>query len=188
MQSRQTVRQTIRAFPDAVIVVTGCYAQTEPEVIRGIEGVHYVVGHSDKHRIPDLVLSGSIYRTDSPVTILEDVGQERIFRNMPAAASGKRSRPFLKIQDGCNAFCTYCIVPYTRGRSRSMPVDEVLANIRQLKADGFREVVISGIHVGYYGKDLSPATDFETLLRRIHDEDIIDRVRISSIEPSYNFV
>ncbi|GBC61087.1 tRNA (N(6)-L-threonylcarbamoyladenosine(37)-C(2))-methylthiotransferase MtaB [Desulfonema ishimotonii] len=183
MQSRQAVRQAVRTHPGAKVIVTGCYAQTEPEVLRKIEGIDCVVGHSDKHRIPDIARNGSEAGHDAPSVICRDIGEERVFRQMPAIAYGSRTRPVLKIQDGCNAFCTYCIVPYARGRSRSMPVADVLNHLRQLKKAGYREAVLSGIHVGCYGKDLTPKTDFATLLRHIRDGELIDRVRISSVEP-----
>ncbi|MDL1964256.1 MAG: MiaB/RimO family radical SAM methylthiotransferase, partial [Deltaproteobacteria bacterium] len=103
-------------------------------------------------------------------------------RQMPVAL-GKRTRPFLKIQDGCNAFCTYCIVPYARGRSRSMPIENILDNIIWIKKSGYREVVISGIHLGHYGLDLSPQTNLAELIKHINESRAIERVRLSSIEP-----
>ncbi len=181
MQSRQAVRQAIRNCPDARVMVTGCYAQTEPEALEPIEGIADIVGHGQKHRIPemaDISVDGK-----RPSTVCTDVRNERTFQQMPGVAFGERTRPFLKIQDGCDAFCTYCIVPYARGRSRSMPVAEVLENIRLLQAAGYREVVLSGIHIGCYGLDLTPETNLTELLERIDAEERIDRVRISSVEP-----
>ena len=102
---------------------------------------------------------------------------------MPVATSAPRTRPFLKIQDGCDAFCTYCIVPYARGRSRSLPLVNVLQSIQQLAQAGYREVVLTGIHLGAYGHDLSPASRLSKLMERIEETQPLDRVRISSIEP-----
>jgi threonylcarbamoyladenosine tRNA methylthiotransferase MtaB len=182
MQSRQAVRQFIRSNPQAHIVVTGCYAQTDPNELRKIDGVHHIVGHGDKHHIPDIVLSGE-KAPFSPALVCRDILYESHFKHIPVTVSGNRTRPFLKIQDGCNAFCTYCIVPYARGKSRSMPPESVLKNIRCLKDAGFHEVVLSGVHLGAYGLDLSPQTRLTDLLIRIRDANGIDRVRLSSIEP-----
>jgi threonylcarbamoyladenosine tRNA methylthiotransferase MtaB len=183
MQSRQTVRQLIRSNPQAQIVVTGCYAQTEPGELMKIDGVHRIIGHGDKHQIPDIVLFGD-KTASSPALVRQNILSERSFKQIPVTVFGNRTRPFLKIQDGCNAFCTYCIVPYARGRSRSMPLENVLKNIRCLKDTGFHEVVLSGVHLGAYGLDLSPQTNLTALLIRIRDLYAIERVRLSSIEPN----
>jgi len=183
MQSRQAIRQAVRSHPDALIIVTGCYAQTDPDEIRRIAGIDYIIGNSDKHEIPQLLFS-PVNPPESPVCRVRDISKERCFHPLSVVASSdSRTRPFLKIQDGCNTFCTYCIVPYARGRSRSMPSGDVLNHIRRLKDDGYKEVVLTGIHLGCYGLDLSPETSLLSLLRRIADSRCIDRVRISSIEP-----
>ena len=183
MQSRQAVRHLIRSNPRAQIVVTGCYAQIEPGELMKIDGVHRIIGHKDKHHIPDIVLSGE-KAAQSPVLDRQNIQSEHHFKDIPVTVFGNRTRPFLKIQDGCNAFCTYCIVPYARGRSRSMPLENVLKNIRGLKDAGFHEVVLSGVHLGAYGLDLSPQTGLTDLLGQIHDTNAMDRVRLSSIEPN----
>ena len=190
MQSRQAVRQVIRANPRACIVVTGCYAQTEVEALKKIDGIDLIVGQGDKHRVAELAEGaaleanrGKARKNLMPEILVTDVMRAREFRQIPAVPNGHRSRPSLKIQDGCDAFCTYCIVPYARGRSRSMPVSEVMASIERLGAAGYREVVLSGIHLGCYGRDLEPPTDLLTLLRRIDERSVVDRVRLSSIEP-----
>jgi threonylcarbamoyladenosine tRNA methylthiotransferase MtaB len=179
MQSRQAVRQAIRAYPEARMIVTGCYAQTEPGSLAGIEGVDCVVGHSHKHEILDRIAD----ENNARFTLIADVGRERIFRPFPEGLSGNRSRPFLKIQDGCDAFCTYCIVPYARGRSRSMAVPDVLAHLERLNQTGYQEVVIAGIHLGAYGQDLTPSTDLTRLLSQIQCLEFTGRIRISSVEP-----
>jgi len=181
MQSRQAVRHAIRSNPRARIIVTGCYAQTEPNDIKKIKGVHYIIGHAGKHKIPEII---STEEKDFvfPVTIYNDINNEKTFKQMPVAL-GERTRPFLKIQDGCNAFCTYCIVPYARGCSRSMPLENILNNIIRIKKSGYREVVLSGIHLGRYGLDLSPQINLAKLIKCIHESRAIDRVRLSSIEP-----
>jgi threonylcarbamoyladenosine tRNA methylthiotransferase MtaB len=182
MQSRQAVRQFIRSNPQAQIVVTGCYAQTEPDELKKIDGVHHIIGHGDKHNIPDIVLSQE-KSLPSPSLIRRNILHERHFKQIPVTVFGNRTRPFLKIQDGCDTFCTYCIVPYARGRSRSMPLESVLKNIHFLKQAGFHEVVLTGVHLGAYGLDLSPQTSLTALLDHIRESNAMDRVRLSSIEP-----
>ncbi len=188
MQSRQAVRKAIRSNPNACIVVTGCYAEIEPDEIKKINGVHYIIGHADKHKIPEIIIDGGgNYSTAPefhPLTIRHDVTLEHKFQPTPViAASGNRTRPVLKIQDGCDNFCTYCIVPYARGRSRSMPLEMVLDSIKLLKRSGRREVVLSGIHLGRYGLDFVLPTTLCDLLKQINFLQPIDRVRLSSIEP-----
>ena len=183
MQSRQAARQAVRANPGAKLIVTGCYAQTEPEELKKIAGIDHIIGHNSKHQIPELAVSLIKDKTELPYVLNEKIRDEKLFRQIPGLSAGNRTRPFLKIQDGCNAFCTYCIVPYARGRSRSMPVKNVLNNIMLLKESGYKETVISGIHLGCYGQDFSPVTDLFNLFKIIDNQKLIDRVRISSIEP-----
>jgi threonylcarbamoyladenosine tRNA methylthiotransferase MtaB len=186
MQSRQAIRQAIRSNPDARIIVTGCYAQTDTKEIKKIKGVHDIIGSSLKHRIPQAILSSpDSERPDSPVIIVPDISREQIFKQTPVGISSKRTRPFLKIQDGCNSFCSYCVVPYARGRSRSMAAEDVLEKIKLLADSGYKETVLTGVHLGCYGKDFpSGNNSLYKLLKRIDDSGIINRVRLSSIEPN----
>ena len=185
MQSRQAVRQAVRNHPGAVIIVTGCYAQTEPEAIQEIEGVDHIVPHREKGRIPALAASlmdsgahpGQGRRISRPAHAAACA-----LNTAPSAGTGK-TRPFLKIQDGCDAFCTYCIVPYARGASRSMTPKDVLEQLTLYQGGGFHEVVLTGIHLGHYGHDLTPPTTLFDLLRQIKERQSIERLRLSSIEP-----
>jgi len=182
MQSRQAIRQAIRLNPGAVIIVTGCYAQTEPDELRKIEGIDRIIENKEKERIFEIITNETARSFSfSPDGCPADSGG---FVHAPAARSRSRTRAFLKIQDGCDAFCTYCIVPYARGRSRSISVESVIENINNLRKAGYREVVLSGIHLGKYGQDLSPETTLTALLELINDSCVIDRVRLSSIEPN----
>jgi threonylcarbamoyladenosine tRNA methylthiotransferase MtaB len=183
MQSRQAVRKAIRANPKARVIVTGCYAQTAPREIDEIDGVDYVVGHDKKLSIGRMIRTDGDKASETRDSAFSGMRPKRGFQRMPTATSAPRTRPFLKIQDGCDAFCTYCIVPYARGASRSMPLDDVLQSVEQLAAAGFHEVVLTGIHLGAYGHDLAPATRLAELMERIDDKKSITRVRISSIEP-----
>ena len=181
MQSRQAIRQAIRSNPDATIIVTGCLAQTDPDDIRKIKGVHRIVGHAEKYQIPEII------QTVDPPMVTPVPDEMHFFPNPPDKTAfsplGNKTRPFLKIQDGCNTFCSYCIVPYARGRHRSMPFEDVLAAVRIIKETGFHEVVLTGIHLGCYGTDLSPASSLTRLLTVLRDQKAIDRIRLSSIEP-----
>ena len=183
MQSRQAARQAIRNNPGARIIVTGCYAQIEPDEIKKIEGVHAIIGHADKHKIPEMIISAGKKDLQYPVCAVRDILDEPDFQQIPVTAFGIRTRPFLKIQDGCDTFCSYCIVPYARGPSRSMATEDVLKNINKLQQAGYHEVVLTGVHLGAYGLDLAPQTDLYTLLTRIQTSSTIERVRLSSIEP-----
>jgi threonylcarbamoyladenosine tRNA methylthiotransferase MtaB len=162
------------------MVVTGCYAQSDPEVFTSMEGVHYVLGTSLKGKIPKFVGHD---RGLSPQVLVEDLSAYRPFEDIPLSRFGNRTRPFLKIQDGCDGFCSYCIVPYTRGRSRSMEPEVVTNRISALKASGYSEVVLCGIHIGRYGQDLDPKTSLGELLHAIETIPGPPRVRLSSIEP-----
>ncbi|MGW8186170.1 MAG: tRNA (N(6)-L-threonylcarbamoyladenosine(37)-C(2))-methylthiotransferase MtaB [Desulfobacterales bacterium] len=180
MQSRQAIRQAVRNNPGAHMVVTGCYAQTAPAEIISIDGVDTVLGIDDKPHILDLVLSRhlpSSNRLNKAADTIPEPGP----RDGPVKRN--RSRPFLKVQDGCEAFCTYCIVPYARGPSRSLMPDKAIDGILRLKRNGYHEVVLTGIHLVCYGNDLTPPTDLLALLGQIRKAGAIDRVRLSSIEP-----
>ncbi|MCP3924097.1 MAG: tRNA (N(6)-L-threonylcarbamoyladenosine(37)-C(2))-methylthiotransferase MtaB [Desulfobacterales bacterium] len=177
-QSKSLINKIIKNHKASRVIVTGCYAQAESDEIKEISGVTDVIGHFDKQQIPDLILK-SIEHTD----ITNDT-ENKFFKEMPAASYGSRTRPFLKIQDGCDSFCTYCIVPYARGRSRSMSFNKVIKTIKDYKQNGYLETVISGIHVGKYGYDLESKTNLTDLLETITDKRLIDRVRLGSIEPT----
>jgi len=183
MQSRQAVRQAVKAHPMARILVTGCYAQTDPEALKKITGISCVIGHVAKHGIPDML--AAVPNSAEAITSPDGFNFEKTSPFMEPALSvgGRRTRPFLKIQDGCDAFCSYCIVPYARGRSSSMPFENVLENIHRLAQAGFREVVLCGVHLGCYGLDLTPPTSLFEILKQVDAGAPIHRLRLSSIEP-----
>jgi threonylcarbamoyladenosine tRNA methylthiotransferase MtaB len=165
---RQTVRRIHRAQPDARIVVTGCYAQRAPDELAALPGVSLVVGNSHKTSIPNLVADGAHYHGEIRIG---DIFEQRDFLSAPVEdALGDRTRPNLKIQDGCNNRCSFCIIPYVRGRSRSAQPDSVIAQVSHLAAK-YREVVLSGINLGRWGRDLEGGTR------------LVERLRLSSVEP-----
>jgi threonylcarbamoyladenosine tRNA methylthiotransferase MtaB len=179
---KQTVHRIHRENPDARIVVTGCYAQRAPDEIAKIAGVSMVVGNSHKMQLPDLIADtpyhGQIH--------VGDIFEQREFLSAPVEdAYGDRTRPNLKIQDGCNNRCSFCIIPFVRGRSRSAPAEKVLAEVRGLARD-YREVVLSGINLGRWGREHGfgeTPVRLVHLLRRILEETDVARIRLSSVEP-----
>lgn len=183
MQSRQAVRKAIQRHPEATVVVTGCYAQTEAEALAEITGVDLIVGHGDKHRILDILEDSGASPNQGPKTIQTKIQAQKTFQSFEGPALGSRTRPFLKIQDGCDSFCSYCIVPYARGPSRSLPANEIMDRLFFLGSQGYQEVVITGVHLGNYGVDLDPTTTLAALLRQIVAHRPIHRIRLSSIEP-----
>jgi threonylcarbamoyladenosine tRNA methylthiotransferase MtaB len=205
-QARDAIRKIHAANPAARVIVTGCYAQRAPEDLAALPGVSWVVGNSHKSQIPQLVSDLSLPQpaavandffpaasldteplslSHAPAKILtSDIFARAEFLAAPVlGGEGNHTRPTLKIQDGCNSRCSYCVIPFVRGKGRSLPPETVLHEIRTLTASGFREIVLSGINLGTYGRDLSPRVEFSALLRRILDETSLARLRISSIEP-----
>jgi threonylcarbamoyladenosine tRNA methylthiotransferase MtaB len=183
---RQTVRRIHRASPEARILVTGCYAQRAPEEIAALPGVWLVAGNSHKTQIPDLVSSEAPYH--SQITgfgriEVGDIFEQRAFLSSPVEdALGGRSRPNLKIQDGCNNRCSFCIIPYVRGRSRSSPAEQVIEQVKRL-AEKYKEVVLSGINLGRWGRDLDSRLRLVHLVQRLLEETPVERLRLSSVEP-----
>jgi threonylcarbamoyladenosine tRNA methylthiotransferase MtaB len=181
-QCRQATRKVIRNHPGALVVVTGCYAQIAPEVFSSMPGVHCVVGNAFKDQIARLVRSHKHH--EPAMTLVEDLSAPSLFQDLPVTNFGNRTRPFLKIQDGCDAFCAYCIIPHARGRSRSLTPEIVIKRTRSLKEHGYAEVVLCGINIGRYGQDLTPATSLCRLMQLIDGPQGVKRLRLSSIEPA----
>lgn len=175
---RQVVGRIHRQRPEARILVTGCYAQRAPQDLAALPGVQWVVGNSHKAGIPDLVGGSSEYHGQIHVG---EIGRE--FLAAPVEdALGDRTRPNLKVQDGCSNKCSFCIIPSVRGHSRSAPSDDVIAQVRTL-AMKYREVVLSGINLGRWGRDLPGRSRLVDLVRRLLDETPVERLRLSSVEP-----
>jgi len=178
-QSRQLIRRAYRRNPAAVIVATGCYAQAAPSEIAAMPEVTLIVGNDGKMTIPAYV-EGICEERRMQVSRLD---HSREFTFFPVDDFPGHTRAFLKIQDGCNAWCSYCIVPRVRGRSRSLSQEQVLKEVRRLSQKGYREIVLTGIHLGAYGGDLIPATCLLDLLKAIEEEASGVRIRLSSLEP-----
>ncbi len=184
---RQTIRRVHRENPAARILVTGCYAQRAPEELAGMPGVEWVVGNSHKTQIADLVtISAPDQETAAPYhgnIHVGDIFAQHDFLSAPVEdAAGDRTRPNLKIQDGCNNRCSFCIIPFVRGRSRSAPAAQVVDQVRSLAAR-YREVVLSGINLGRWGREPGSKMRLAGLVRLLLAETGIERLRLSSVEP-----
>ena len=182
---RHMVHRVRRQSPQARILVTGCYAQRAPEEIAALDGVTWVVGNSHKMSVPDLV-AASFEIASEPYhgqILTGDIFDQREFLSAPVEdALGDRTRPNLKIQDGCNNRCSFCIIPFVRGRSRSAPVSQVVDQVRSLAAR-YREVVLSGINLGRWGREPGSSLRLVDLVRLLLDETPVERLRLSSVEP-----
>ncbi|WP_372637423.1 tRNA (N(6)-L-threonylcarbamoyladenosine(37)-C(2))-methylthiotransferase MtaB [Cohnella sp.] len=180
-KSRQIIRRAVRRNPDAVIAVTGCYAQTSPAEIMAIPGVDLVIGTQDREKLMTFI--SDIQNDRKPVNAVRNIMKTREFEELDVPSFTEKTRAFLKIQEGCNNFCTFCIIPWSRGLSRSRKPDSVLEQARQLVAAGYKEVVLTGIHTGGYGDDLENYR-LANLLADLDKIDGLERIRISSIEAS----
>jgi len=180
---RQALRRVHRENPLARILVTGCYAQRAPQELASMPGVTWVVGNSHKARIPEIVAEEAAGAPYHGLIVVGDIFAEQEFLAAPVAdAAGDRTRPNLKIQDGCNNRCSFCIIPFVRGRSRSAPADQVVEQVRQLSRK-YREVVLSGINLGRWGREQGSTIRLAGLVRRLLDETEVQRLRLSSVEP-----
>ncbi|PKM83061.1 MAG: tRNA (N(6)-L-threonylcarbamoyladenosine(37)-C(2))-methylthiotransferase MtaB [Firmicutes bacterium HGW-Firmicutes-14] len=180
-KSRQMVRRAVRKNPDAIIAVVGCYAQTSPGEVLEIPGVDLVIGTRDRDRIVDLVKEAE--KAPAPVNAVQDIMSHRSFEELPILDYENRTRAFVKIQEGCGNFCSYCIIPYARGPQRSRDPAAVLAEVKKLIQEGYGEIVLTGIHIGAYGKGLDQKTDLADLIVRIALTPGLKRLRLGSIEP-----
>jgi threonylcarbamoyladenosine tRNA methylthiotransferase MtaB len=195
VEARQMIRRVHRENPDARIVVTGCYAQRAPRELVRIEGVTCVVGNSHKDQLVPMVvkdyLDGPVPPVLSPANLAaaenhifcSSIFESRELRTIADPSGGGRTRPVLKVQDGCSYRCSYCIIPWVRGDSRSLPPGEVLRQVQLLLDRGFREITLTGIHLGGYGKNLASQGGLAQLVRVVLKEERLARLRLSSIEP-----
>ncbi|WOV88811.1 tRNA (N(6)-L-threonylcarbamoyladenosine(37)-C(2))-methylthiotransferase MtaB [Sporosarcina oncorhynchi] len=181
-KSRQVIRRAVRKNPDAVICVTGCYAQTSPAEIMAIPGVDIVVGTQDRTKLLGLIDEYRVER--QPINAVRNIMKNRVYEELDVPAFTDRTRASLKIQEGCNNFCTFCIIPWARGLMRSRDPEEVIRQAQQLVDAGYLEIVLTGIHTGGYGEDLKDY-NLARLLRDLETKVTgLKRLRISSIEAS----
>jgi len=180
-KSRQIIRRALELNPYAFVVVSGCYSQVAPQKVLDIPGVSMIIGTNERCRIVELVEYGM--KKNEKLNLVNDIMAVREFEEMPISSYKSRTRAFLKIQEGCDQYCTYCIIPYARGHVRSRKPDSIIAEVKGLAGSGFREVVLTGIHVASYGKDLGD-TSLIDIIEKVHNVDGIDRIRMSSVDPN----
>ena len=177
-KSRKEIRNAIKRNKNAVVAVMGCYSQVNSKEVSDIDGVSIVIGNKDKSKIVDIV--EEYIKNNKKINRIYDLNNIE-FENMVLDKFENHTRAFVKVQDGCNNFCSYCIIPYTRGNIRSKDKDIVIKEIKTLTDNGYKEVVLTGIHTGHYGQDLKNY-DFSDLLLELEKIDKLERIRISSIE------
>ena len=178
-KSRQMISRAHTKNPDAVIVVAGCYAKTDPETVSNLSGVNIVLGTNDRNSVVDVINN---YLNDKDKHQIINSASDKSFEELSADESDK-TRAYLKIQDGCNRFCSYCIIPYARGRIRSRSLESVKSEMRKLADHGYKEIVLTGIHTMSYGMDLSDNVDLTDAISQADDIDGIRRIRLGSLEP-----
>lgn len=179
-KSRQMLRQAKRRNPDAVIAACGCYAQTHPEDIKKL-APDVLVGTNERMKFLDLIEQAAKERRS--VVNVDDVWQRREFEILPAGGMASRTRAMMKVEDGCVNFCTYCLIPFARGRVRSLPMEAARTQVRQLRAEGYREIVVTGIEISSYGTDFGDGTTIIDLLEMLCTEAPDVRIRFGSLEP-----
>ena len=180
-KSRQYIRRMKKKNPDAIIAVVGCYSQVSPEEILSIDEVNLVMGTNDRKKIVEEVKKIDASRK---VSTVDDIMKVKAFEEIEINKTNGKTRAFMKIQDGCDRYCSYCIIPYARGRVRSRDLESIVKEVENLASNGYKEVVLTGIHVASYGKDIKDS-DIKLLdvIKQINDIEGIERIRLSSVEP-----
>jgi threonylcarbamoyladenosine tRNA methylthiotransferase MtaB len=180
---RQAIRRITRANPDAVVVVTGCLAQTDPDALSRMPGVDLVLGNQEKYRLPELL--ASLEKRDRPEVLVGPIADARHVPSAPIIRMSGRSRAFVKIQDGCQHRCAFCIVPAARGRSRSQEPKVLVDQVGGLVEAGYGEITLTGVDIGHYGWDLVPRTSLAALVSRLAEVPGLRWLRLSSVLPAY---
>lgn len=179
-KSRQFIRRAKKKNPDAIVAVTGCYAQTKADEVKKMAEADVVLGTDNRARLVEIVeakLSGK------DIDVMGDIMKTRLYEELECEGETERTRAYIKIQDGCDNFCSYCIVPYARGPVRSRNIENIVREAERLSKKGFREVVLTGISVASYGKDLEDKPTLKDVITAVSKVDAIERIRLSSIDP-----
>lgn len=180
-KSRQVIRKIRRNNPDAVIAATGCYAQVAPEELEKMGDVDVIVGHQNRNKIVDYIEEAK--KSEKMVNAVKDIMSIREYENLTVDPEGEvKARAFVKVQEGCDNYCTFCIIPYARGRLKSRKQEDAVDEIKKLVEKGYREVVLTGIHLGNYGRDLKNGTSLSTLVSELLKIPNLLRIRLGSIE------
>lgn len=181
-KSRQTIHRAIRKNPNALIVVTGCYPQTAAEEVKAIAGVDMIIGNQDRVQIVQLVEERLAHRQTDTLDAVHKLTASTAFEEMAAGDITDKTRAFLKIQEGCNQFCTYCIIPYARGPLRSRSLESIRTETQRLISAGFKEIVLIGIHLGCYGKENPDGPTLYDAVKTVLDVPGVQRLRLGSLE------
>ena len=188
-KARQIIRRAIRKNPEAQVMVTGCYAESDREAIEQIPGISLVFGNREKAELQkyvDLLREPFVDKHTSPLLRIEPVHHDALREHtnfsVSVSEAGRHTRALIKVQDGCSAFCTYCIIPYVRGRMTSRSLPDIVREAEQIAANGYKEVVITGVHLGAYGLDIGRKTTIADILEHLQQIEGIERIRLSSIE------
>ena len=181
-KSRQTIHRAIRKNPNALIVVTGCYPQTAAEEVKDIAGVDMIIGNQDRAQIVQLVEERLAHRQTDTLDAVHKLTASTAFEEMAAGDITDKTRAFLKIQEGCNQFCTYCIIPYARGPLRSRSLESIRTETQRLISAGFKEIVLIGIHLGCYGKENPDGPTLYDAVKTVLDVPGVQRLRLGSLE------
>jgi len=181
-KSRQMIRRAKKSNPEGLVVVVGCYAQISPDEVSAIEDVDIVIGTDSRSAIISYIEDYRAGLTDKPYVIVEDIMKIKVFEEMSVSSITTHTRAFIKIQEGCNQYCTYCIIPYARGHVRSRSLSHILDEIEALTHKGYVEFVLTGIHIGSYGLDLDGVSVID-LLEAIQKLEGVKRIRLGSVEP-----
>ena len=190
-KSRQMIRKARRKNEDAVIAVVGCYSQVSPDSVAKISGVNIILGTNDRKRIvkfvEDYLNNKEKNQNQKPICHVDNIMNIRKFEELEIDDYRDKTRAFLKVQDGCNRFCSYCLIPYARGTIRSREPEKIIEEVKKLSETGFKEIILSGIHVASYGKDLKDngGITLVDIIEKINSMAGIERIRIGSVEPTF---
>ncbi len=179
-KSRQMLHRAKKKNPDAVVVAAGCYVQEDPQKVQQDEAVDLIVGNNKKKELPEILEAFFEGRNEETV---QDLKRCCEYEELEVSSVSDRTRAYVKVQDGCNQFCSYCIIPYTRGRVRSRRTEDITEEVKRLAESGTKEIVLTGIHLSSYGTDFEEKSSLLALIQAIHPIDGIERIRIGSLEP-----
>ena len=182
-KSRQMISRARKDNPDAIIAVMGCYSQVKPEEVAKIEGVDIVLGSRNKEEVVELC--ENILQNKKALDPIIAVSEEKTFEDLEISNQAAMTRAYMKIQDGCNMYCSYCLIPYARGNVVSRPMDSIKKEAQRLAQNGFKEIVLTGIHVASYGLDFNDGSSLIDVIENVAEVDGIKRIRLSSMEPRH---
>lgn len=182
-KSRQMISRARKDNPDAIIAVMGCYSQVKPEDVAKIEGVDIILGSRNKEEVVDLC--EDMLQNKEAIDQIISVSEEKNFEDLQISNQTEMTRAYMKIQDGCNMYCSYCLIPYARGNVVSRPMDSIVKESQRLAQNGFKEIVLTGIHVASYGKDFDDGSSLIDVIENVASVDGIKRIRLSSMEPRH---